>query len=851
MNIDQYFDIFIAFHGDRKKGTLGKAEEIYYFLRSKGYNAFVQTITNEDGAYKDTHRIIQHSKLFLFVVNSNVNRNGVFIERNDTNGYMKRIWQEIDAFRESESNFKYPDISSRLYLCSDINESDYSEYTKLDTIFNGKYCLHDENFNDLNSWVSKTLGKITLTKNTNKNTVPASNWNSELALTWHNVLPPLRPSPSEVEIYREYLKFISSNSNFPDCNALILGTTNEFRKLFHEERFNVTIVDISEDYHNEISNEIKSKKYSNERVVYCNWLDILNNKDISEKSYDIIIGDLAIGNINPEKLNIFLEQISNLLKDGGFFLGKTIFSTNHKNYTQSEINNLFDEYLHDEELQQKVNLYEYSIYPLALFATDRNNKVNFTKMYSKAKQLSSQANVKEHLLDLYIGETTSFKDKMKMDFYVYPIKEFLNAALDYFYIYDVKYAEDYYSSDFPLFVLRKGKNLTAITYDKFYYQVSNFLSVNKNKDFFKDWTNSLTSQYFLANITTLLVANGYDNFSKNIQSEITEHIRNGMIIALNSKLNCQLDCYFDMNIVSEILIKVPELNQNEEFKKILQKQKLSLEDKKVINNILDETIENNYIYGMLCYLTWFNSNEKNHANNLVEELLFSYVELGQIWEPKESLWVSARICVSVFPMFYSLSKNNQDKLYNVFVHILYSYDYSKHLWMNYDLNNSDDNFALCLNALLCFNKIVREDKYKKELARLFKDIIDTYVLNLNIYDTSIKYYVGEDAINCAKSKFEYCNKINNSLSFISSIVKLIVTFIENNKLDNETQQYLVLAKHFLINIMLSFWEKFKDNIIQIDNISKKREYSLVSQIIYSLIDAVNFDDNAKEAANDY
>jgi len=856
MDIDETFDIFIAFHGGRDTGTLKKAEEIYDFLIQNGYKSFIQTKTNLNGAYKDTHRIAQNSKLFLFVVNSSIKRNDYLMDTKNEKGETLRIWQEINAFRESRSNSLYSDISSRLYLCDDILEKEYDNYTKIDSMFNGKYCFNNNKFFEILDWVKLSLDEINskLVNIIKPKPIPGiTNWNSELAETWHNVKPPLRPSKSEIKVYRKYLREISQNSEYLDCNALILGTTNEFRILFAEEGFNVTIVDISKDYHNEISQMENVINLDNENVIHSNWLNILENSNIKENSFDVVIGDLSIGNIKPTDFEKFINQIQRLLKEDGLFLGKTIFSKNETTYKQNEIDELFFNYFKDKELQNSVNIYEYSIYQLAIFATNRKNKIIFPNMYNKALQMQNKHNFEYSILEPYLGETTSFRDRMKMDFYVYPIKEFLSKTLKYFYIDDIEYGDDYYSSNFPLLILKKGIEYTELNYRKFYHQLTSFL--NDNEYLIEKWSASLTSQYFLANIISLLNYD-YENFECDIgkiQKQINEHIRKGMNIALNNELNCKLDCYFDMNMINEVLIKKPELKNNKRLKSLISKHNLSLEEKKEINSILDEPLKNNYIYGMLCYLTWFNSNKKNEANDMVVELLFSSLGSKQIWEPKKSLWVSARICLSLFPMYELLSKENQDKLYKVFTSILYSYNDKTHKWDNYDLGNSDDTFALCLNALLCFKDIANKEseKPKLELKNLFDDIIETYLIGSNLFNTISTHYIGLSLILDSKKNIESCRKINNSLSFITSLIRLSVSYLEYEKIDKVKKQNLIKSKSYLLNIILSFWNKFKSEIIDIENYSKKYEYSLVPQILYSIVDAVSSDNILpKEDNND-
>lgn len=851
MNIDEIFDVFIAFHGGAETGTLKKAEDIYRFLVNNGCKAFIQTITNINGSYKDTHRVAQNSKLFLFVVNSSLKRNNYLIETKDDNGQTSRIWQEIDAFRESASNLLYSDISPRLYLCDDIPEKEYDNYTKIDSMFNGKYCFNQNKYSEILNWVRLSLTEINskAKKNVNQKAMQSiTNWNSELAETWHNVKPPLRPSRSEIEIYRKYIREISQNSDYPDCNALILGTTNEFRILFHEEGFHVTIVDISEDYHNKISQRENIINLSNERVINSNWLNILENSDLKENTFDVVIGDLSIGNIKPKDFEKFIDQIQRLLKKDGLFLGKTIFSKNETIYKQNVIDELFLNYFNNPELQNTVNIYEYSIYQLAIFATDSKNKIIFSNMYNKALRMQEKHNFDKSILEPYIGEATSFRDKMKMDFYIYPIKDFLSEILKYFYIDDIEYGNDYYSSNFPLLILKKGKESTELNYIKFYHQLTSFL--NDNEDLIEKWSASLTSQYFLANIISLLNHENFECDINKIQKQINDHIRRGMNIALNDELNCKLDCYFDMNIINEVLIKKPELRDNDRLIFLIEKGNLSLEEKKEINAIVNEPLKNNYIYGMLCYLTWFNSNQKNEANNMVVDLLFSSLGSKQIWEPKESLWVSARICLSLFPMYDLLSKDNKDKLYKVFTYILYSYDNKTHRWNNYVLGSSDDTFALCLNALICFKDIAKRKNEKLDLKQVFDDIIDTYLIDSNLFNTISTYYIGYSLVSKSKYQIECGKKINNSLAVISSLIRLTVSYLNYENLEIYKKQNLIRGKNFLLNIVLSFWNRFNSEIIDVESLSKNYEYSLVPQILHSIIYAVSSDNISTREDND-
>jgi len=71
-----------------------------------------------------------------------------------------------------------------------------------------------------------------------------NSWNKNMALAWHNMKEPSRPSKAEINIYGKYFEEVSSKISNP-C-VLILGSTIEFRKLALEKCFRATVVDISE-----------------------------------------------------------------------------------------------------------------------------------------------------------------------------------------------------------------------------------------------------------------------------------------------------------------------------------------------------------------------------------------------------------------------------------------------------------------------------------------------------------------------------------------------------------------------------------------------------------------------------
>lgn len=246
VDTNKQFDLFIAYHGDNNTGSAETARKIYDYFSDKDIEVFFHQVTNRSGAYKDNPTVASNSKLFLFVVNQNVpiDSNGKLANKDNT-GNIKRIWQEVSAFQEGDSYRKNESMVSRLFLCSDIPKKDYDKYTSLHVIFNGRDCLHENDFSDLEQWVNDAL--YVLNHNISQSTDESdydqtkSIWNSEMASTWHKIVPPSRPSISEIEIYRKYLKLARDNSKHAICKALILGSTIELRELACSEGFHMAI----------------------------------------------------------------------------------------------------------------------------------------------------------------------------------------------------------------------------------------------------------------------------------------------------------------------------------------------------------------------------------------------------------------------------------------------------------------------------------------------------------------------------------------------------------------------------------------------------------------------------------
>ena len=148
-------------------------------------------------------------------------------------------------------------------------------------------------------------------------------WGKTKATLWQQFSPPSRPSSEELKIYKSIIaeRFLDAFG----LSVLILGSTCEFRQYFYDLGCHVTVVDNSKDYYEEISkeldNSIRLKIMTQEQTEFKFWHTI----DFRNK-FDIIIGDLAIGNVSPQDLDKFVEVMYKALKPNGIFIGKNLFT---------------------------------------------------------------------------------------------------------------------------------------------------------------------------------------------------------------------------------------------------------------------------------------------------------------------------------------------------------------------------------------------------------------------------------------------------------------------------------------------------------------------------------------------
>ncbi|MFH1231980.1 MAG: hypothetical protein V1709_10845 [Planctomycetota bacterium] len=270
-------------------------------------------------------------------------------------------------------------------------------------------------------------------------------WKKELARIWTNYLPPCRPSCSELVICTKYLRKIQSVTRNRQLNLLILGSTSEFRDWGHEENLNVTVIDYSEEYHQQIKWELRYK-YIQEMFVNQRWQDMF-----FENEFDIILGDLVVGNLKENELPRFLINVEKALVKDGFFITKSFFRKN--DYTPKSLEEIFAEYKRSES---KFHPFPSLIYDIAISCMNiKTGILSFNYMNNKIYKLYKSGVINKGLWEKF--NCLGWEKNMKFGFFIPIITQWETMVNKYLQIYSKDYGQDIYSNNFPVYVITTKK----------------------------------------------------------------------------------------------------------------------------------------------------------------------------------------------------------------------------------------------------------------------------------------------------------------------------------------------------------------------------------------------------------
>lgn len=271
-----------------------------------------------------------------------------------------------------------------------------------------------------------------------------SGWGKELANIWTNNVAPSRPSCSEICIYTSYLRKIQKKVHRP-VKLLVLGSTPEFRDWGYEENLQIYVVDKSRDYYEQVSREIRHKNLK-ETVYYSEWEDMR----FTER-FDIIIGDLSIGNIEQTRFKDFLLNIHNALSDDGIFIGKSfIWSDDEPVKTPKQI---VDEY------KDLIYFHPYTFinHQLGLYCLDKKRfSIDFSKMYYELESLYLSGYISKELFSYF--QNVGWNSEMKFTFFAPSKQFFVHQVESVLEFVEFIHTTDIYTSVFPIYIIKKKES---------------------------------------------------------------------------------------------------------------------------------------------------------------------------------------------------------------------------------------------------------------------------------------------------------------------------------------------------------------------------------------------------------
>lgn len=268
-------------------------------------------------------------------------------------------------------------------------------------------------------------------------------WKKDLAEVWTNIVSPSRPSPSEICLYNKYLHIVRQRKR-GRLKLLVLGSTPEFRDWGYDEDMDITVVDESEEYYRVISREIRHKNLK-ENVLFCKWEEMF-----FEESFDIIIGDLAIGNVNPCLVDVFFDNIERALSDEGFFIGKSFIWDEHEEVkTPTQI-------IQNYKTSTHIHPYTFINHQLGFYCLNKNDfSISFSKMFKEVEKLYKTGIIDEGLFSYF--SNVGWDKEMKFNFYAPSQKLFIEIVNKKLQFECFEHTDDIYTNLFPIYIVTKKK----------------------------------------------------------------------------------------------------------------------------------------------------------------------------------------------------------------------------------------------------------------------------------------------------------------------------------------------------------------------------------------------------------
>lgn len=647
----------------------------------------------------------------------------------------------------------------------------------------------------------ESLRNLQITAFNNASTI----WNEKAADVFKNSIGPAVPSESEMAYYDLYLKKVRDGK--PSPRMLILGSTRSFFEKA-KKLFQITVVDLYNSYADAIFDKNTfGKKHT---LVIADWCNMADHEKLKGKKFDIIIGDLAIGNVEEDRLEEVISNISSLLEKDGYWLGRNWFRFNQK-----ETFNL-DEIRENAKLRLKSSdpeaAFSQMAFQMVSYCTNGQSKLDFSVLNDNANLIAEELSGENTPIAAALSE--AFKPFLALydnniKFNVHSVRNVVYLAYKHdMILLDTGYGNDSYRKDFPLLVFqRRGvkESLTDSKKEQTRINVTSFLpdACTGNKSYYTDyWVKQIPAQYYIIRLCNKLDAKEKSEEKRSSWKKTREDIRKDVSSAVGLKLDEELN--------SEMEKPSPE-NMGTEVEYIRNYK--GYEDQK-------ETLIENYQLAVLLYLSSAISKQRTDFYDIVSKKISSKFE-GKVnyWLPKEAPWITAKICVAAhgsnkIRRRLGLSVQNQSLYTNAIDWLLDQYDsQNRHNW-ECKLGSIYDTCAMCADAIMCYYDELGDDSKKKATEKL-SDILNAYILHKNIYETIANHPLGEMTINNLPTTLDKLTSMKQeggellqkgileSVAFISMLVGLI-NFVKNHE---ETMSDRICSDYAYIER----WEQMRKN----------------------------------------
>lgn len=177
------------------------------------------------------------------------------------------------------------------------------------------------------------------------------------ALYW----PPCKPYNDDKRIFRRFVEEALKRSENKSAagkerkRALVLGATPAVRDVLSEFDVEVTLLDINQEMVLAMNKLIAHKK--KETIVHGNWLKM----PFPDDHFDIVIDDLALGNIDKKNEQTFLGEIRRVLKPRGSWVFRIFYiPDNFVKLSVEQILKKFEEM--DETYNRDCELFAYYLF---------------------------------------------------------------------------------------------------------------------------------------------------------------------------------------------------------------------------------------------------------------------------------------------------------------------------------------------------------------------------------------------------------------------------------------------------------------------------------------------------------